>query len=153
MVNFREVSDETQALFNKALDNTAIPNWVEFRLVANDNLKKRPVQVEKQNVKVEYITEGVQAIVFINEDILDGLVEEDIQLKVIDEELSRLAVDLEKGTIKLEPFDISTNRNFLEKHGADEVLLIKMSIDSLYDQKKQKEDEEKAQAKLDKKKK
>jgi len=153
MTNFREVSDETKALFNKALDNTSIPSWVEFRLVANDDLKKRPVQIEKQNVKVEYITDGVQAIVFINEEILDGLVEEDIQIKVIDEELTRLQVDLENGTIKLEPFDFTTNSGFLEKHGADEVLLLKMSIESLYEQKKQKEDEKKAQTKLDKKKK
>ena len=151
MAEYREVSDVTQKLFNQALDATSIPHWVEFRLVADDNLKINPVKLEKQNKKVEYVADGLQAILFVNEEIFDGLVEDEIKLKVLEEELTKLKVDLEKGTIIVEQHDFSTNSDFLEKYGADEVLLIKMSIRSLYDQKKQKEEEEKERIKENKK--
>lgn len=152
MAEYREVSNETEQLFNDALDATSIPHWVEFRVLADDNAKK-VVDVQKQNDKVEFITDGIKAIAIINEEIFDGLVEDDIKLKIIDEELTRLKVDLEKGTIKVEQHDFTTNGDFLEKHGADEVLLLKMSVRSLYDQKKEKEAEEKAAAREAKKKK
>lgn len=153
MADYREVSDETKELFYETLDTkTSIPDWVEFKIIADDDLKGNPVKIEKQNKKVEFITDGVMAIVFINEEILDGLVEEDAKSKVIEEELTRLSCDLEKGSIKLEQHDVSTNSDFLEKYGADEVLLVKLSIRSLYDQKKQKEEEEKARLREEKKK-
>jgi hypothetical protein len=149
---YREVSDETQDLFNQALDNTSIPHWVEFRVFADDNAKK-PVDVRKQNEMVEYATDGVKAFAIFNEEIFDGLIEDDIKIKIIDEELTRVKVDLEKGSIKVEQHDFTTNSDFLEKHGADEVLLLKLTVRSLYDTKKEREEQEKAEAREAKKKK
>ena len=54
MANYRQVSDETEKLFYGVLDNTAIPNWVEFKLLANDDLKEL-YQVRKLSELFEYL--------------------------------------------------------------------------------------------------
>lgn len=148
---YREVSDETLDLFNKALDNTSIPHWVEFRLLADDNAKKI-IEVKKQNEMVEFMTEGTKAVAIINEEIFEEVNEEELQLKYVDEELSRIAVDMEKGTIKVESYDFTTDSDFLEKNGADDVILMKLTEKSLFEKKKEREEEEKAAAREAKKK-
>jgi len=148
MANYRQVSDETEKLFYGVLDNTAIPNWVEFKLLANDDLKEL-YQVRKLSELFEYLADGTNIAVVLNEEIFDEL-EEEVQKKVVEEALGGVIVD-ENDKIKLQAFDFTTFSGFLEKHGADDVILMKLSIQSLFDQKKQREEEEKARIKEEKK--
>ena len=64
----------------------------------------------------------------------------------IDECLAGVCVD-ENDAISLEKPNFSTYRGILEKYGHDPIIVLHESIKSLYDAKKQKEDEEKAQKK------
>ena len=149
MAEYRQVADEVEKLFCEVWDNTAIPHWVEFKIMADDKLKK-VVDVRKQNELVEYLTEGTHIAVLINEDIFDGL-EEEYQKKAIEEEIARITVVENK--IKVQQYDFTTNSDFLEKYGADDVILLHLQIISLYEQKKEKEEEEKERLKAEKKKK
>jgi len=150
MTNYRQVSDETKKLFYEVVDNTAIPQWVEVKIVADDTLvNKDGYLVRKQNDLSEWLTDGLHVVVIINEDIFDGLEETDVQMKFFEEALGGVVADNEKVKVKVNKPDFATHSGFLEKHGADDVLLLKLAIQSLYEQRKLKEDEEKAQAKLD----
>lgn len=150
MADFREVSDETQTLFNSILDNTTIPNWVEFKLLANDNLKEI-YQVRKLSDLFEYLSEGTNIAVIINEEIFDDLGDVEIQKRVLEEALGGVVVD-ENDKIKLLAYDFTSYSGFLEKYGADDVIVMKLSIQSLFEQKKQREEEEKARIREEKKK-
>lgn len=151
MANYREVSDETKSLFYDVLDNaTSIPQWVEFKLLANDDLKEM-YQVRKLSDLFEYLADGTNIAVVINEEIFDELGDVGIQKRVIEEALGGVTVD-ENDKIKLQTFDFTTYSGFLEKYGADDVILMKLSIQSLFDQKKEREEEEKARAREEKKK-
>jgi len=149
---YRKVSDETLKIFNEVLDSTSIPQWVEFEVVADDDLKaKEGYVIRKQNKLNEFLTEGTQVVLILNEEIFDEM-EEEYQKKLLEEAVSGVVADLETGAVRIEKHDFTTNSGFLEKHGADDVLLLKMSVISLLEAKKQREDEEKERLREAKKK-
>ena len=150
MGKYRDVADETKNLFFDVLDNTAIPQWIEFKVLADDKLKK-VCDPKKQSELVEHISEGTNIVFLINEDIFDGL-EEEYQKKEIEEELARIVVD-DNDNIKVLKYDFTTDSGFLEKYGADDVILLHLSVISLFEKKKQEEEEEKARIREEKKKK
>lgn len=154
MANYRQVSDETRKLFNEVIDNSAIPSFVEIDITADDTLKNKDgYVVRKQNDLNEYLLEGLQIIIVLNEEIFEGLVEDDVKKKLLEEAIGGIEANLETGKVKVNKPDFTTYSGFLEKYGADDVLLLKLAIEQLYEKKKQKEDEEKALAKEAKKKK
>jgi len=147
MADFREVSDETQKLFNEILDSTTIPQWVEFKLLANDDLKE-VYQVRKLSDLFEYLADGTNIAVVLNEEIFDEIQDLDLQKRILEEALGGVVVD-ENDKIKIQAFDFTTYSGFLEKYGADDVIVMKMSIQSLFDAKKQREEEEKERKKAE----
>lgn len=150
MANYTKVFDETKSLFYEVLDGTSIPQWVEFQLIANNDLKEL-YRVNKLSDLYEFMTDGKNIVVCINEEIFDGL-QLDMKKKILEELLGGIVVD-EKDKIKIEAFDFTTHSGFLAKYGADEVIKLKESVKSLFDVKREKEEQEKAEAKAAKKKK
>lgn len=150
MAEYRQVSNETENLFNQTLDNTSIPNWVEFKVLANDNLKEL-YQVRKLSDLFEYLAEGTNIAIIINEEIFEQL-PDFLQKLVLEEALSGVVVD-ENDKIKLNAFDFNTYSGLLEKHGPDEIIKLKESIISLFTAKQEKEEEEKEARKQARKKK
>jgi len=150
MAEFRHVTNETKELFYKVLENTGIPNWVEFALLANDDLKEI-YQVKKLSDLFEFLSEGTNIAIVLNEEIFEQL-PLDLQELVFIEALGGVVVD-ENDRLKIEAFDFTTYTGFLAKYGNEEVIRFKESIKSLYDAKAQKEEEEKAAKKAKRKKK
>ena len=154
MANYTDASDETLKLFHEVLDNSAIPNFVEITITVDDALKNKDgYLIRKQNDLNEYLQDGIQVVIVLNEEIFDGLVEEDVKKKLLEEAIGGVEANLETGKVKVNKPDFTTHSGFLEKHGADDVILLKLAIQSLYEKKKEKEDQEKAEAKEAKKKK
>ena len=137
---YRDVSNETQKIFNEVLDATSIPHWIDFVVRADDTQKKRVALAIKQNELNKHLS-GNDVAVIINEAIFDEL-EEEYQKKVIEEALGGVVHD-ENGKVKVTPRDYSTYSGYLEKYGADDALILDLHIKSLYEAKKEREDAEK----------
>ena len=141
MANYLEVSDETKKLFMDVVNNTSIPNFVEFELLCN-NKQKQLYKIMKLNDLVETLTDGINFVIVINEEIFDQLTDEQQKI-ALDECLAGISVN-DNDVISQEKPDFSTYTGVLQKYGHEDIIVLHESIKSLYDAKKQKEDEEKA---------
>lgn len=141
MAKFETVSEETKQLFIDVHGKTNIPHWVEFEMLCN-NKQKQLYKIMKLNDLVETITDGINFVIVINEEIFDQLTEEQKRVALV-ECLAGVGVN-EHDAVCLEKPDFSTYRGVLEKYGHEEIIVLHESIKSLYDKKKQEEDERKA---------
>jgi len=144
MAKIEKASEDVVNLFEEVRNKTSIPHWVMFELLSNDK-QKELYKITKLNDVVEVLTEGVNFSVVINEEILDGL-PEDMQEMAIEECLAGVSVS-DSDAISLEKPNFNTHTGVLQKFGHESVITLHESIKSLYDAKKQREDEEKAATK------
>lgn len=148
MASFRKIDEENEKIFDKVKENSNIPHWVEFGIFANDDLKEL-YQVKKMSDFNEFISDGLNVAVIINEEIFDQL-PDDQQLLSFEEALAGVIVD-ENDKIKIEKFDFTTYTGMLEKHGDETMIRLNESIKSLFDQKEEQEKQSKAEKKSGKK--
>jgi len=144
MANFEQVSEETKKLFIEVHYKTNIPQWVEFEMLCN-NKQKQLYKIMKLNDLVETITDGINFVIVINEEIFDQLTDEQKNIALV-ECLAGVSVS-ENEAVSLEKPDFSTYRGVLQKYGHEEIVVLHESVKSLYDKKKQEEDERKAASK------
>jgi len=144
MAKIEKASDELVQQFDEIRNNTAIPHWIEFELF-NNSKQKELYKINKTNDVTEVLTDGVNFTIVFNEEIFDGL-PEDMQNMAIVEALAGVNVS-ESDAVSLEKPDFVTFSGMMTKYGDDAVIRYKESIKSLFDEKKQKEDEEKANKK------
>lgn len=147
MAKIEKASDEMIQLFDTVKEKTTIKDWLEFEVLCN-NKQKELVKIVKTNDLVEVLSNGINFAVIFNEEIFDQL-PDDMKEIAITECLAGVLVD-ENDKITLEKPNFSTYRGILEKFGHDPIIVLHESIKSLYDAKKQQEDEEKAQKKATK---
>ena len=141
-------SEDVENLFDDVREKTNIPRWIEFKVLCNDK-QRELCKIVKMNDLVETLTEGLNFAVVINEGIFDEL-PEDMQRMAIDECLAGVSVS-DSDAVSLEKPDFNTYTGVLNKYGDDSVIRLKESIKSLFDAKKQKEDEERATKKAKRK--
>lgn len=141
MAKFEEASELVEKIFDEVRDNTSIPHWVEFKVLCN-NKQKEMCKLIKSSDLVELLTEGLNFAVVINESVFNDL-PETMKRMAIDECLAGVAVS-ETDTLSVEKTNFNTHRGVLQKYGGDEIIILHESIKSLFDAKKQKEDETKA---------
>lgn len=144
MAKIEKASEDLMRLFDEIRDKTSIPKWIQFEVLSNDK-QKELYKIVKTNDIVEIISDGVNFAVVFNEEILDGL-PPDMQEIAIIECLGGVQVS-ETDTVSLEKPDFVTRTGVLQKYGDASVIRFKESVKSLFDAKKQKEDEEKARTK------
>ena len=141
MAKFEKASEDAEKLFDEIREKTTIQQWVEFKVLCN-NKQKTPCEIFKNNELVEILTEGVNFAIVFNEEIFDQL-PDDMKEMVVVEKLAGVSVD-DNDKIALVKPDFNTYTGVLQKYGHDPIIRLKESIKSLYDAKKQKDDEEKA---------
>lgn len=144
MAKIEKASEELVQQFDEIRDNTAIPQWIEFELF-NNSKQKELYKINKTNDVTEVLTDGVNFTIVFNEEIFDGL-PEDMQSMAIVEALAGVNVS-DSDAVSLEKPDFVTYSGMMTKYGDDSVIRYKESIKSLFDEKKQREDEEKARKK------
>jgi len=144
MAKFEQVSEETKKIFEDVIEKSNIPNWVEFELLCN-NKQKKLYKILKLNDLIETITEGINFIIVIDEGIFEKL-SIDQQKLVFVESIAGISIS-ENDKLSLEKPNFTTHIGVLEKYGHEEIIMLNEVIKSLYDEKKQKEDEEKVQKK------
>jgi hypothetical protein len=148
MAKIQKASEDIVNLFNEIREKTSIPRWVRFEVLSNDK-QKEIYKISKANDVVEILSGGVNFVVIVNEEILDEL-PFDMQEMVMNEALAGVVVS-DSDTVSLDKPNFNTHRSMLEHYGHEAIIRLHESIKSLYDVKKQKEDEEKARTKKGKK--
>ena len=129
MAKFEDIYETTQALFNEVLDTTMLPQFVDFKLLANEK-QKQVVKVFKAGEIFNHMT-NIDVFVVLNEGIFDQL-EKEQQLLVIEEALAHVYYDGEKDTLKILRPDLTTFSGIIAKHGIDSYMAVKESITTLY---------------------
>jgi len=145
MAKFEQASPEVEKLFDEVREKTTIPQWVEFRVLCSNKMKKEVCKIIRSNDLVQVLTEGVNFAVIVNEDIFNEL-PDDMKKIVFDECLAGVAVS-ESDAVSYEKPDFNTYTGVLQKYGDDSVIRLKESVKSLFDKKKQEEEETKAATK------
>jgi hypothetical protein len=147
MAKFEKASEDAVKLFDSIKAKTAIPQWLEFEVLCN-NKQKELYKIVKLNDLVETLTSiisdspGVNFAIVFNEEILDQMPDDQKEMAII-ECLAGVSVN-ESDVVTLERPNFSTYRGVLEKYGHDPIIVLHESIKSLFDARKQKEDEAKA---------
>jgi len=141
MAKFEKGSEDLIELFDKVREKTTIPNWVTFEVLSSGK-QKQLYKIVKMSDLVETITDGLNFAVVFNEEILDEL-PEDMKEIAINECLAGVTIS-ESQLASLEKPNFSTHTGILQRYGHDPIITLHESIKSLYDAKKQKEDEAKA---------
>jgi len=144
MSKIQKASEDLVNLFDEIRDQTTIPHWIMFELF-NNSKQKELYKISKTNDVTEILTDGVNFTVVFNEEIFDGL-PLDMQKMAIVECLAGVSVS-DSDAISLKKTNVNTHTGVLQKYGHEPVIILHESIKSLFDQKKQKDDEEKAQTK------
>ncbi len=132
-----KASDELINLFNSVRKKTTIPVWVQFELLSN-NKQKTLYKIMKTNNVVEVMTNGVNFAIIFNELIFNEL-PDDMKVIAIDECLAGIYVN-NYDNIYLEKPNFNTYISILQKYGHDSIIRLHESIKSLYDVKKQNDD-------------
>lgn len=144
MAKIEKASEEMVELFDSVKDKTAIPHWIQFEVLCN-NKQKELYKIVKMSDLVEIITEGVNFAVVFNEEVFDKLPADQQEMAII-ECLAGVSVS-ESDVVSLEKPNFSTYRGVLEKFGHESIVILHESVKSLFDAKKQEEDETKAMSK------
>lgn len=144
MAKIEKASEDVTKLFEEIRDKSTIPQWLMFEVLCN-NKQKELYKIVKTSDIVEILTDGVNFAVVFNEEILDQL-PADMQEMAIVECLAGVSVS-DSDAVSLEKPNFNTHTGVLQKYGHDPIITLHESIKSLFDQKKQKEDEVKSQTK------
>jgi len=144
MAKIEKASEDVVNFFEEIRQKTSIPQWIQFEILC-DNSQKGLYKISKASDVLEILADGVNFVIVFNEEILDGL-GADMQEIVIIEAVAGVAVS-DSDAVSLEKPNFNTHTGVLEKYGHESIIQLHESIKSLYDVKKQREDEEKAQTK------
>ena len=144
MGKFSKVSEDLNEKFNKVLNQTTIPKWIEFELRSDDKQNKL-IKVVKLNELMLVLTNGIQFAVIINETIFEQLDDENQEMALL-ECLAGVSVS-DTDVVSYTQPDFTTYKGVLRKYGSDSIIAMKEIVESLYEAKKQQEDEIKALAK------
>lgn len=144
MAKIEKASEDVVNLFEEVREQTSIPHWIQFEVLCN-NKQKELYKIQKANDVLEVLTDGVNFVVILNEEILDEL-PSDLQEMAIIEAIAGVSVS-ETDAVSLDKPNFNTYTGVLEKYGHQEVIVLHESIKSLFDAKKQREDEQKAVSK------
>jgi hypothetical protein len=144
MAKIQKASDEMVNLFDKVKDTTTVKEWLTFEVLCN-NKQKELYKIVKANDLMEALTDGLNFAVIFNEEIFDQLPDNMKEMAIV-ECLAGVCVN-ENDVVSLEKPNFSTYRGVLQKYGHDPIIVLHESIKSLYDAKKQAEDQAKAEKK------
>ena len=144
---YEEPFPDTKELFDAAILNGGLTN-VNIH-VCVDNSLKEIYKVTNVNDYNKHLS-GYDVTIFLNESVFDQLTEEQRKLQV-DDSLASISYDMDKGKMVINKPDVKTFSGILSKYSFTEYDKLRETIKSIYDNKKQEEDEIKATAEKAKK--
>ena len=141
MAKYEEVFEETQALYDTAIINANLAQFVNITVLSN-NKAKEIFKVNKANDLLKYRT-GDDIIIVLNEKIFEQLTPEQ-RVIVVEESIASISYDSENDKLIISKPDVVTFSGILEKNTFATWNAVRESIKTLYAAEKQAEDEAKA---------
>ena len=151
MAKIRNASDEYVKLVKNVADQIGIGKYVEINVFDMNTSRKDVIKVKKTSVPMEVKLEGEDMIdVYIYEKAFD-LVEDKTKNFWIENALSQVAYDMDKGKIVIgkEP-TITITEGIYEKYknvAIQELRLAALTVQQILDKEKQEKEEKKAERK------
>ncbi len=141
--------EDTQTLFNQAIDKADLARVMNITVLVNNKLKQI-FKIAKCGETEKFKTDD-DVNIFINEKIFEGLTPEQ-QVIVVDEALAGISYNSETGSIVITPPDFLAHSGVLRKHTFDVIDVLRESIKTLYQVEKEAKDAAKAATEKGKKK-
>ena len=138
MAKYEEPHDGTQTLYNQAIDNADLDNYLNITVLTNDKAKEI-FKVVKANDLLKHRTKD-DIIIVINEKILDGLTPEQ-RVIVVEESLASIHFDKDNNKLIINKPDVVTYSGLLSKYTFATWNALRESIKTLYHAEQQAEDE------------
>ena len=152
----RELSDDTIKFFNDVIDTTTLEQYIKFEFRDNNKLKgaritaiTKPKGLWKKELEDENSESGNnKEIIYIeiNEEIFDQL-DEPLKRLIADDCLTEISWDMNGDKLVTTKPDIITYTGVMNKYGPEEILRLSLSIQSAHSVKKEKDAQDKADAK------
>lgn len=139
MAKFDELFDDVQEVFDNAVNRTTLERQVKIKIVANDKLKEI-YKVVKTNDLTKYLADDIDVVIIVNQFIFDQL-EDGMKDIVVDEALAYINFDPEKDKVSLGKPDLNTFTPIIMKHGFESYVRVQETLKSLFDKKRETDDE------------
>lgn len=120
MEKYYELSEHVIDHFNEIRKGLTFTNDFNFRLIGNRKLKSL-IKIQKVSDVYEYLMSGINILVIFNEDIYNILHETQKNI-LIEQELSKIEIDLNTQKIKIKQASIQTNEKLMQKFGIEAII-------------------------------
>jgi len=141
MSKYKELHEGTQALYDQAILQTNLGQFINIAIFADDN-SKEIFKLVKANELLKFRTQD-DLIILVNEKIIDQLTPEQ-RVIVVQESLAGVSFDSEKDKLEIKTPDFMAHTDILRKYGFETIDVIRESIKSIILAEKQEKDETKA---------
>lgn len=141
MPKLEQPFEDYQELYNNAIDNANLSQYMNITILVNDKAKE--IFKVARCCETEKTKTGDDINIIINQKLLEGLTPEQ-RIVVIEESLASIHFDTEKNAIVISKPDVITFSGILSKHTFQAWNVIRESIKTLKAKEKQAEDEAKA---------
>lgn len=139
MAKYEQPFEDTQEIFNVAIDATGLQNYINITVLSNNKLKKI-FDVIKANELLKFRT-GDDVFIILNEKIFEGLTDEQKAI-VAEQALAFISFDTENDKLVITKPDFLEHTGILSKYGFEIINVLKESIKTLYQAEEQDEAED-----------
>jgi hypothetical protein len=145
MKNYEKPSQDLVDLFNSVLDDTSIPDWIDFEIRVDNKQKKTISKIRKLDDLVVNLTDQINFAIVVNERAF-YMLSEDQQKMELRDQIEGVVVD-ENDKISLEKPSFTAHPGLLEKYGYDAIKGLYETRNAIFIKIKEEDDAIKAQTK------
>jgi len=138
---YEEPFEDTQALFNDAIDAAGLTLTVVITVITNDRAKEI-FKITKASDLLKHRA-GDDVIITLNEKIFEKLTLEQKRI-VVEEAIAYISYDSENDKVIISTPDFIAHSGILRKHTFDVIDVVRESIKTLYQAEKEAEEQAKA---------
>ena len=138
MAKYVQPFEDTQEIFNRAIDVTGLQNYITITLLSN-NKSKKLFDVIKANELVKFRS-GDDVFIILNENIFEKLTDQQKAI-VAEQALAYVSFDSENDKLVITKPDFLEHNGVLAKYGFDIINVLKESVKTLYQAEEQEEEE------------
>ena len=138
MAKYVQPFEDTQEIFNRAIDATGLQNYITITVLSN-NKSKKLFDVIKANELVRFRT-GDDVFIVLNEKIFEQLTDQQKAI-VAEQALAYVSFDSENDKTVITKPDFLEHTGILAKYGFDIINVLKESVKTLYQAEEQEEEE------------
>lgn len=142
MAKYEQVFEDTQAIFTQKILDAGLDRFMTVTILAT-NQSKKIYDVQKANEITRFRT-GDDVYVFVNDLIFEQLTPEQ-QMIVAEEAITCISFDSEKDKIVISKSNFTAHDKIIDKYSYDVLKVVRESIKTLYQKRKEDEDASKAQ--------